>query len=68
VLRDHVALLAGVARVCAASAVVWFSTNHRGFRIDARALPGWTGVERSHDTVPPDFAYSRPHRAWRFSR
>ncbi len=68
VLRDHVELLAGVERVCNRSAVVWFSTNHRGFRLDDRALPGWTRVDRNHDTLPPDFEYSRPHRAWRFAR
>lgn len=67
VLRDHVALLAGVARVTAPGAVIWFSTNHRGFRLDERVLPGYAGVERTRDTVPPDFGYSRPHRAWRFS-
>jgi 23S rRNA G2069 N7-methylase RlmK/C1962 C5-methylase RlmI len=67
VLRDHVALLAGVARVAAPGAVIWFSTNHRGFRMDDRVLPGFLGVERTHDTVPPDFGYSKPHRSWRFS-
>lgn len=68
VLRDHVGLLAGVARVAAPGAVIWFSTNHRGFKLDDRVLPGFTGVERSRETVPPDFAYSKPHRSWRFSR
>ncbi len=67
ILRDHVALLAGVARVAAPGAVIWFSTNHRGFALDERALPGFARPERSHDTVPPDFGYSRPHRSWRFS-
>jgi 23S rRNA (cytosine1962-C5)-methyltransferase len=67
VLRDHVALLAGVARVAAPGAVIWFSTNHRGFRMDDRVLPGFLGVERTHETVPPDFGYSKPHRSWRFS-
>ncbi len=67
VLRDHVALLAGVARVTSAGGVIWFSTNHRGFRLDDRALPGFARAERTHETVPFDFAYSKPHRAWRFS-
>lgn len=67
VLRDHVALLAGVARVLAPGAVVWFSTNHRGFRLDPRALPGFAAVARTRDTVPPDFGYNRPHQAWRFT-
>jgi 23S rRNA G2069 N7-methylase RlmK/C1962 C5-methylase RlmI len=68
VLRDHVALLAGVARVAAPGAVVWFSTNHRGFTLDERALPGFARVERTRETVPPDFGYSRPHRSWRFEQ
>jgi 23S rRNA G2069 N7-methylase RlmK/C1962 C5-methylase RlmI len=67
VLQDHVSLLAGVARVAAPDAVIWFSTNHRGFKLDERALPGFEREERTHETVPPDFGYSRPHRSWRFS-
>lgn len=68
VLRDHVGLLASVARVAAPGAVIWFSTNHRGFRLDERTLPGFDGDERTHETVPPDFGYSKPHRSWRFAR
>lgn len=68
VLRDHVALLTGVARVTTPGAgVIWFSTNHRGFRLDERALPAFARAERTHDTVPPDFGYSKPHRAWRLT-
>jgi 23S rRNA G2069 N7-methylase RlmK/C1962 C5-methylase RlmI len=68
ILRDHVSLLARVAQVAAPAATIWFSTNHRGFRLDPRALPGFTASERTHDTIPPDFAYSRPHKSWRFVR
>jgi 23S rRNA (guanine2445-N2)-methyltransferase / 23S rRNA (guanine2069-N7)-methyltransferase len=67
VLRDHVALLAGVARVAAPGARLWFSTNHRKFRLDPRALPRWSPVEQTAHTVPPDFGYSRPHRSWTFT-
>jgi 23S rRNA (cytosine1962-C5)-methyltransferase len=67
ILRDHVGLLAGVARVATPAATIWFSTNHRGFKLDERALPGLARAERTHDTVPPDFGYSKPHRSWRFS-
>jgi 23S rRNA G2069 N7-methylase RlmK/C1962 C5-methylase RlmI len=67
ILRDHVGLLAGVARVATPAATIWFSTNHRGFKLDERALPGFARAERTHETVPPDFGYSRPHRSWRFS-
>ncbi|MEZ4404517.1 MAG: class I SAM-dependent methyltransferase [Kofleriaceae bacterium] len=67
VLRDHVGLLAGVARVAAPGAEVWFSTNHRSFRLADRALPAWQPRETTRATVPPDFGYSRPHRSWRFT-
>jgi 23S rRNA (cytosine1962-C5)-methyltransferase len=66
VVRDHVALLTSIARVASPHATVWFSTNARGFRLDPRALPGFTSAERTHDTLPPDFSYSRPHKSFRF--
>ena len=67
VLRDHVALLSSVTRVAAPGALLWFSTNHRQFRLDPRALPSWAPIERTAHTVPPDFGYSRPHRSWTFT-
>ena len=67
VLRDHVGLLAAVARVAAPGAELWFSTNHRSFRLEERTLPGWQARETTRATVPPDFGYSRPHRSWRFT-
>lgn len=67
VLRDQVALLHAVARVATADAVIWFSTNHRGFRFDPRAAGARVAVEETARTVPPDFGHSRPHRAWRLA-
>ncbi len=71
VLRDHVALLAAVARVATPAAVIWFSTNHRGFRLDPRVEHAIGGgrppVETTARTVPPDFGYSRPHQSWRLA-
>ena len=67
VLRDHVELLAAVARVAAPGAALLFSTNHRRFALSERALPTWQPVETTRRTVPPDFGYSRPHRSWRFT-
>ena len=66
-LRDHVELLAAVARVAAPGAALLFSTNHRRFALSERALPTWAPVETTRRTVPPDFGYSRPHRSWRFT-
>ena len=67
VLRDQVALMAAVARVATPDAVIWFSTNHRGFQLDARIAGARTAVEMTARTVPPDFGYSRPHRSWRMA-
>ena len=67
VLRDHVALLTAVARVTAPDGVIWFSTNHRGFKLDPRAAGPRALEEQTARTVPPDFGYSRPHRSWRFA-
>ncbi|HVV87998.1 MAG TPA: class I SAM-dependent methyltransferase [Kofleriaceae bacterium] len=67
VLRDHVALLAAVARVATPDAVLWFSTNHRQFRLDPRAGGARVAEELTARTVPPDFAHSRPHRSWRLA-
>lgn len=68
VLRDQVALLHAVARVATPDAVIWFSTNHRGFRFDPRAAGDRVAVEETARTLPPDFGYSRPHRSWRLAR
>ena len=65
--RDQVALLAAVARVATPDAVIWFSTNHRRFHLDPRTGGGRPIIEMTARTVPPDFAYSRPHRSWRLA-
>ena len=67
VLRDQVGLMAAVARVATPDAVIWFSTNHRGFQLDPRTAGARTAIEQTARTVPPDFGYSKPHRAWRLA-
>ena len=67
VLRDQVALMAAVARVATPDAVIWFSTNHRGFQLDPRIAGARTAVEMTARTVAPDFGYSRPHKSWRMA-
>jgi len=67
VLRDHVELLTAVARLTAPGGTILFSTNHRSFKLEPRALAGWAPHEVTRRSVPPDFGYSRPHRAWRFT-
>lgn len=66
--RDHAELLRATRAVCAAGAVVYFSTNRRRFTLDPLLVPGriWSQVtEITARTVPPDFAAQRPHRCWR---
>ena len=67
VLRDHVELLTAVARLTAPGGTIVFSTNHRSFKLEPRALADWAPVEATRRSVPPDFGYSRPHRSWRFT-
>jgi 23S rRNA (cytosine1962-C5)-methyltransferase len=64
VQRDHGRLLAQVARLLSPGGRLVFSTNRRGFRLDATAAQLGTVEEITHRTVPPDFQRHRPHRCW----
>ncbi|HEU4733568.1 MAG TPA: class I SAM-dependent methyltransferase [Kofleriaceae bacterium] len=65
VQRDHQALLDDVLAVC--SGVVWFSTNHRRFKL---AAPGaaCTVTDMTRATIPPDFRDAKVHHAYRIAR
>jgi 23S rRNA G2069 N7-methylase RlmK/C1962 C5-methylase RlmI len=66
VQRDHVRLLAAVRKLLAPGGVVYFSTNHRRFKIDLHDLSARFDVtEISHKTVPQDFRDKQIHRSWR---
>ena len=67
ILRDHPSLLAQVARVLAPGAVIWFSTNHRRFKLSlpARLAPTWAVTDETRATIPPDFRDGKIHQAWR---
>jgi len=67
ILRDHPSLLAQVARVMVPRGVIWFSTNHRRFKlaIPARHAPTWTVSDETRATIPPDFRDAKIHQAWR---
>lgn len=66
VQRDHLDLLSRVARVCAPEAVVLFSTNKRGFKLDAGVEALGDVVDITDKTVPPDYDRARPpHRCFR---
>ncbi len=66
VQRDHVRLLVAVHKTLAEEGVVYFSTNHRKFRLDEDALKAdYEIVEISDKTLPMDFRNKHIHRAWR---
>ena len=52
-----------VARVMAPGGVIWFSTNHRRFKLQ---LPRpWAHTDETRATLPPDFRDAKIHQAWR---
>lgn len=63
--RDHVRLLQQVRKLLAPEALVYFSNNFRDFELDHEAFTGFEGEEITAQTMPEDFAHSRPHRAWK---
>lgn len=71
--RDWPSLIASALPWLERAGQLWFSTNARGFSLDAAALPqGWAAREITRYTMPEDFGGSaaaapdqRPaHRAW----
>ena len=44
--------------------VVIFSNNFKKFKLDLDVLSDCIVEEITHQTVPPDFARSKPHRCW----
>ena len=68
VQRDHVALLAAVARVVAPGGRIYFSTNFRKFELDAALEPLIGRQEMTPDSIPADFRDRRIHRCWRIEQ
>jgi 23S rRNA (cytosine1962-C5)-methyltransferase len=64
VQRDHAALLDDVVRV---ADIVWFSTNRRRFKLEW-SKPGYTVVDQTRATIPPDFRDQKIHHAFRIAR
>lgn len=63
--RDHPALIASCLLRLAPGGVLFFSTNHRRFRLQEDALPDWARVRNiSAQTVPPDFRNRKIHQCW----
>ncbi|HUS23937.1 MAG TPA: bifunctional 23S rRNA (guanine(2069)-N(7))-methyltransferase RlmK/23S rRNA (guanine(2445)-N(2))-methyltransferase RlmL [Candidatus Binatia bacterium] len=64
--RDHVELIAGAARRLAPGGTLYFSTNRRGFRLDAGALAPLVAEDVTAQTLDEDFRRPPPsHRCWR---
>ncbi|MBC8067236.1 MAG: class I SAM-dependent methyltransferase, partial [Deltaproteobacteria bacterium] len=64
--RDHAQLVRACIARLAPGGVVLFSTNKRGFVLDAEALPGM--VDITADTLDPDVRRDPPpHRCWRYT-
>lgn len=69
VQRDHVMLLRGALRQLAPGGELLFSTNRKGFRLDAEALAGLAIEDLTEESIDPDFRRgSAPHRLYRIRR
>ncbi|MFM1892476.1 MAG: ribosomal large subunit methyltransferase [Pseudomonadota bacterium] len=64
VQRDHPQLLRQTLRLLAPDGLLYFSTNRRGFRLDAGICEAAHTEEITRLTVPPDFRRHLPHRCW----
>jgi 23S rRNA (cytosine1962-C5)-methyltransferase len=68
VQRDHPGLIRQCLALLAPDGELYFSSNRRGFRLDAGLAQEAAFEEITARTVPPDFARHRPHRCWRVTR
>jgi 23S rRNA (guanine2445-N2)-methyltransferase / 23S rRNA (guanine2069-N7)-methyltransferase len=68
VQRDHVDLLRATSAVLEPDGLLYFSTNLRGFKLDAERLEGLRFEDISARTIPEDFRNQRIHRCWRVAK
>ena len=68
VQRDQGDLIARTVALLRPGGTLYFSTNRQGFRLAPPAQIAVSSEEITAQTVPPDFARSRPHRCWRMER
>lgn len=66
VQRDHPRLINGALRLLRPGGALYFSTNHRRFRLEPARLATPRVEDITAATTPPDFP--RAHRAWRLVR
>jgi len=68
VQKDHVFLINQCYRILAPEGQLYFSTNYRGFKMDAAALNFESVEEITHKTIPQDFRNKKIHRCYLFTR
>lgn len=69
VQRDHPRLIRLAAARLAEGGVLYFSTNHRRFKLDGGALTGLVAEDITAATIPEDFKRNpRIHQCWRVTR
>lgn len=65
ILRDHVALISRCMEILNPGGTLYFSTNHRSFKLDNTALTPYAVTDISQQTLDPDFEKnSKIHRCW----
>ena len=66
VQRDHYALLELAMARLTGEGILYFSTNSRRFKLDARALETWQVSDVTQQSIPEDFRRNqRIHACWR---
>ena len=66
--HDHPWLINRCMELLAPGGVLYFSTNFRGFRLNADELPPLTISDISDTSVPEDFRNRKIHQCWRMVR
>ncbi|TVQ27152.1 MAG: hypothetical protein EA383_03240 [Spirochaetaceae bacterium] len=64
--RDHPALIKSCLSLLSAQGMLLFSSNARNFRLSVPKADTPRPVSLTNETMPEDFARSRPHQAWLF--
>ncbi|MEM8585031.1 MAG: class I SAM-dependent methyltransferase [Bacteroidota bacterium] len=64
VQRDHTDLIEKCMNKLHPNGTLFFSTNHRGFRLAEEDLTTYRIKEITQQTLPPDFRKGQIHRAW----
>ncbi len=69
VQTDHVALIQGAAQLLAPKGQIVFSTNYQKFKLTSAELSGFTILDLSAESIPPDFArHPRIHYCYLLTR